>query len=466
MADDDAYDDYGGRGHSKSGNVKKVFKVLCPETLMAKTIGTGGAVRKEIEEATGATLRMSQRNEYYPGTRNRLMSVTADHMDKVLDVLNRIVDFVNDLAGEESQNGKSAGKSSRDDSETFNGKEPGEIVFRCALPAACSGALIGPSGARIKALRQKTGAKVFVENETHDGHQMARVIGPQDAISAALIEVCEVLETEVPEDKIARWASVMSFEGGKGGGKGGKGNKGGNDDRDRDRDRDRNHERGSGGGRDHDRGSGGGRAQDHWDGDRGSGGGRGRSRSRRRDHGGHGDEFRSNLDAITSLSGPHGGFPPGALEMPHQISCDLPNERVGGLIGRKGECINHVQKSTGAKIVFSEAPKNTDAPRTMTITGDPLAVYAAHMMMMKKYHQDQYEEENKRRQEEEQQRRHEDNRHSSRKDDGWRNQKGGAQRGGAEADVNDLQNQLADLQKQLDQAQSQNNKRKGGGKGH
>eukprot|EP00747_Dinoflagellata_sp_TGD_P022113 gnl/TRDRNA2_/TRDRNA2_128914_c1_seq1.p1 gnl/TRDRNA2_/TRDRNA2_128914_c1~~gnl/TRDRNA2_/TRDRNA2_128914_c1_seq1.p1 ORF type:complete len:144 (+),score=43.36 gnl/TRDRNA2_/TRDRNA2_128914_c1_seq1:266-697(+) len=81
-------------------------------------------------------------------------------------------------------------------------------------------------------------------------------------------------------------------------------------------------------------------------------------------------------------------FPAGALAMQHAISCDLPNDKVGSLIGKGGEHITHVEKVSGTKIKFSEADHSTDSPfRTLTIQGALISCYCAHMMMMKKYHE-------------------------------------------------------------------------------
>jgi len=86
-------------------------------------------------------------------------------------------------------------------------------------------------------------------------------------------------------------------------------------------------------------------------------------------------------------------FPAGALDLPHAVSCDLPSNRVGALIGRKGEFVHRVQQVTGTEANFSEAPKGGEViHRTLSITGPLISVYAAHMMMMKKYHEDELRE--------------------------------------------------------------------------
>jgi len=118
-------------------------------------------------------------------------------------------------------------------------------------------------------------------------------------------------------------------------------------------------------------------------------------------------------------------FPPGALDMAHAVTCDLPSQCVGALIGRKGEFINYVQRKTGAKVIFSHVPKNSDVEhRTMTVQGPLIGVYAAHMMMMQRYHE------------------------GAAREEAARARSGDDQT----AHVEELQQQLADIQRQLEEA--------------
>merc|ERR1712039_332819 len=117
---------------------------------------------------------------------------------------------------------------------------------------------------------------------------------------------------------------------------------------------------------------------------------------------------------------------PDRLEIPHAINCELPNKRCGSLIGRKGETVMNVERQTGTKIDFNEAPTGQEY-RVVAITGPLLSCYAAHLMLMKEYHDaEQKEEEEERR-------------------------AAAASGGGSTEDkVAELQNQLAALQRQLD----------------
>merc|ERR1740121_2132930 len=358
--------------------------------MISNLIGVGGATRKGMEEETGARLKISHRDEFFPNSSCRILIISADSVDQLLSVVEQVlVKLVETVEKEQERGGKGARP---EEADTMVGKEPGEYVFRTALPNTCTGRLIGPRGASIKALREDTGAKVFVENETYDGHQMVRVIGPQEAILTALKQVVEIIDLEMGGDRLMEWASVISFGPGKGGRSGGDRGKGGGEPR---RGGDA-YVNGSGAA------EGGGRRtrSPSWDESRAPAFGEfdndmpadaGPAELDERDApGGTGPDHEAALEAMRELISQ---FPEGALDCAHAVSCDLPSHRVGALIGRKGEFVHHVQKVTGTTANFSEAPKGGEVKhRNLTIQGPLMAVYAAHMMMMKKYHEDEERE--------------------------------------------------------------------------
>merc|ERR1719401_1906037 len=124
--------------------------------------------------------------------------------------------------------------------------------------------------------------------------------------------------------------------------------------------------------------------------------------------------------------------------MAHAINCELPKHRIGSLIGKKGAYVDQVEKDTGARVVFTDPPPGEKQEhRTMSITGPLISVYAAHMMMMREYHEAERKEQDREREERE------------------RRNNGGL----SDRKVDELQSQLAALQRQLEDA------RRGGGGG-
>lgn len=405
------------RPRFSDGEGKVGFKALCPDNVVATLIGSKGARRKQLEEETGAKVIMSGRDEYFPGSRCRIVTIVGDDRSRVLAMLERITGYLVDCAAQEQEKGLGKGKSQLED--TLLGKEEGEYVFRLSLPHICSGGLIGTRGERIKRMREEVGAKVFIDNETQNGNQMVRIIGPQSVIAQALDQVLEIIETEVSPEMMADWVSspMQGVE------QKGKGKDGGGKGKGRDKDGG-----GKGKGKDDD-GKGSELCGDfkngnctrgdrcrYSHGDPNGGGHRDeygdfrspprvpivdRRDDRRRDSYRGGDDHNFGYsneeapqgpgadDSLQALSMLMGEFPVGKLDMDYQMSCELPNERVGGLIGKKGDFINYVQQTTGTKIVFEKEGKTSaDSTRTMVLTGPLISVYSAHMMMMKRYHED------------------------------------------------------------------------------
>jgi len=79
------------------------------------------------------------------------------------------------------------------------------------------------------------------------------------------------------------------------------------------------------------------------------------------------------------------------LELDYCISCSLPSAKCGALIGRRGEHVAEVQRMTGASVSVSKKDphEGVDAYRTVTITGQLLSVYAAHMLLMRHYNDEE-----------------------------------------------------------------------------
>lgn len=439
----------GGKAGQNSGlgELRRfVFKVLCSDPYAANIIGKGGDSRRQIEEETGCSMWISKRDEFYPSSRCRLLILHADEDTQVFAAL---TDHMIPKLVEVAEKDKAIEKEIE---VPLLGKEDGEYVFRCALPTFIRGKMIGTKGANIKQLREQSGAKIFVDNDTFEGHQLTRIIGLQDRITKAVKLIHEMVQEEVETEEYGRWAAQQQFSAPAA--QAGRHSDGSHNARDRERvereprdrgdrdrgDRDRDRER--------DRGD---RERDQ----RGGGRERGRDRSppRHRGQGGpqpsdayggreeHGREREWEGDQRRGGPPSRGApppppprkmedmllnlpreFPEGTLEVDYAIRCDLPNSRVGALIGRKGENVREVEATTGTKINFEDGPtEGEDRYRSITITGPLLSVYAAHARLMQTYHKKEYEE----------------------------SQGGGKGRGAPVAAIDDLQSQIASLQNQL-----------------
>jgi RNA-binding protein Nova len=48
-----------------------------PDAVVPIILGKGGAIMREIQQRSGARIRVSQKGEYVPGTTDRIVTITA-----------------------------------------------------------------------------------------------------------------------------------------------------------------------------------------------------------------------------------------------------------------------------------------------------------------------------------------------------------------------------------------------------
>lgn len=66
------------------------------------------------------------------------------------------------------------------------------------------------------------------------------------------------------------------------------------------------------------------------------------------------------------------------------IEIKVPQEKVGGIIGREGCVINKIRSDTGARLNFHDHSRDHgDGPRTLVISGKPSSVFEAEQMVQK-----------------------------------------------------------------------------------
>ena len=308
------------------------FKVLCPEPLASSIIGTKGSTKDRIQEECGCRLVMSNRDEFYPQTRLRLVVIHGDDHESILKAIDRILELLSECAdGErESPGGRRAVEGEAD----FLGKEPNELVMRLAVPVKVGSAIIGPKGAHVQQLKEECSAKVIIDNEHRAGHQACRVAAGYEGLRMVAQRIMERLEEELrarPPDFEA-WANIRSFG---------------------------------------------------WEESQGGKGGHGRPRSRSRDRG-HAvypsPHAGGGMDVLHEAMGQLGE----AVDFEYEITCNFPPEKVSAMIGPGGQIVNTVRQSTNTAIHFDNPGARE---QSMRIRGPLLGVYRAHVMMMRRYHE-------------------------------------------------------------------------------
>lgn len=320
----------GDKGKGMGPRGKFAFKVLCPDTLVTCVLGRGGTYKDQLQEESQCKITLSNRDVFFPGTSYRILVVYGPTPEAVMMVLEKIIEKVVECGGQDQPG-----------SSEYLGKERGEFIFRAAIAEKIFPGLMGSGGGNISAIRRECNAKVFIDNDRLQEHQLVRVIGEPDSITKAVQRINDYVQQHVEEDWFAEWSMIRSFDAQAARWEGA---------------RERSPRRGGGSWN----GGGGG----SWNGNKQSG---------------PVDNFTRDMTALVNE------FEPESLTWDHVITCDLPKQKVSALIGKRGEYSKKVRSETGTQVTF--APENEHGLQTLEIKGPLLSCYAAHALLMRRYHE-------------------------------------------------------------------------------
>eukprot|EP00928_Gymnodinium_smaydae_P062094 TRINITY_DN46028_c0_g1_i1.p1 TRINITY_DN46028_c0_g1~~TRINITY_DN46028_c0_g1_i1.p1 ORF type:complete len:425 (+),score=97.36 TRINITY_DN46028_c0_g1_i1:131-1405(+) len=320
------------------------FKLLCPEELVSYLMGKSGRTKQQIEEETGARFYVSQRDEHYPGTRFRILTLFHESPDGIHDALANIADRAFDAAeAERDRQGNLL-------ADLF-GKQPGEYVLCGAVPHKIASFIIGKGGEKVKSIRAQCQCHVNIDPQDHSDHQLIEITAQPEGLRAALAAIYDCVQDAVGNESLASWgnssptvagAAAEPPRHGKGGGRGSS-----------PRRRSRSPHRRSPSPRGH--------RWEEWP----------------QEGGGSPEALQAALD----------DFPEGSADADYSIQCELPRDKVSALIGKAGSNIKEVHRLSGAKIVFEDLPHGPPEHQLMVVKGPLINVYHAHALMMRRYHE-------------------------------------------------------------------------------
>mmetsp|Transcript_118554 Transcript_118554/g.340407 ORF Transcript_118554/g.340407 Transcript_118554/m.340407 type:complete len:337 (+) Transcript_118554:134-1144(+) len=293
------------------------LKILLPQTLAAAIIGKGGAVIAEMRTRCQSRLSLTDYGEVYPGTECRVLTAQAKDEEHLNDVVEQVIATLAEYV-----------KKSKDPE---NMGVEGDMKLKTLMPKAAVGGIIGKGGAKIKELRDSSGAKISIIEPSGTGpgaDQLVSLSGSSESLGSAMKEVNKQIQSLKDEQWFSSWLSTT----------------------------------GTGAGGWYEPMPGGPAAYGY--GGYGGGGGRG-------------------VDALVRIAQT---LPPYVMEDSRgfALSCVVPKRLVGGLIGRGGSGTKEVQARTGAKISIRDIPDDPDN-RSLSISGPLASTCAAYMLMMRRY---------------------------------------------------------------------------------
>lgn len=77
-------------GDVSSGVQAYLLKMLCPRECVGNIIGKGGSVISELNVTTGARIKISQNNEFFPQTNDRVIVISGS-TEKIASALTELI---------------------------------------------------------------------------------------------------------------------------------------------------------------------------------------------------------------------------------------------------------------------------------------------------------------------------------------------------------------------------------------
>jgi len=311
----------GGKGGSSKGvtdaaSVQFALKILAPDPLAAAIIGKGGETIANMRSSCQSKLGLTDQGDLYPSTDSRVFTAQSSSEENLNEVVKQVISCMSDMAS-----------ASAGDSESYD-----DLKLKILVPRAAVGGVIGKGGERIKAIRERSGAKINISDATYagpDADQTITIGGTAEALMAAMADINSHVQALSKESWFAAWASnpgTMSSQS-----YGGSGQHGNN-------------------------------------------------------YGSMGYNYYSANPGINEMINIAQSLPPYVMEDARgfALSCVVPSRLVGGLIGRGGAGTKEVQSMTKTKISIREIPDDPNN-NSLNINGPLSNLCCAYMLMMKRY---------------------------------------------------------------------------------
>lgn len=133
------------------------LKVLIPSIAAGAIIGKGGETITQIQKETGANIKMSKANDFYPGTSERVCLITGSG-ESVQKVHNFIMARI------------------RDKPDPNPKPVEGEMKVKILVPNTTAGMIIGKGGIYIRQIKDDSGAYVQISQKSKDMNLPERCI--------------------------------------------------------------------------------------------------------------------------------------------------------------------------------------------------------------------------------------------------------------------------------------------------
>ena len=160
-----------------------LLKILVPNYAAGAIIGKGGQNIIQLQNTYGARIKLSQNNDHYPGTQERIGVITGG-VDKVIDLHKYVMDKI------------------RSEATFAHGAvidEARQKQVKIIVPNGTAGLLIGKGGSMIRSLMEQSGSKIIISNKDQEqvrGERIVTISGSTEENEEACRLVIEKVATD------------------------------------------------------------------------------------------------------------------------------------------------------------------------------------------------------------------------------------------------------------------------------
>ena len=150
-----------------------MLKTMVPNHIAGSIIGKKGQTIQILQEQTGAKLKLSSANEFYPGTGERVVVVQGE-LHQILAMLDLITEKIRS-----ELSGRDGGMPDRCN------------MVKLIIPNSTAGMVIGKGGCFIRGITGDTGAKLQISQKDLEisGERVITITGEPEQVKAAVAAV-------------------------------------------------------------------------------------------------------------------------------------------------------------------------------------------------------------------------------------------------------------------------------------
>lgn len=184
---DESNDGYYNKRSNGGGNNKPLLKILVPNFIAGKLIGKGGSNINELQSTYSACIQLSANKEFYPGTEDRIVTVSAE-TEQIIRFTNYMIEHV--LEEQDSE------KNSRHD-------------VKLVVTNVAAGLVIGKGGSTIKEIQEQSCAKINI-SKRDEGVSNERVLVISGDVQQRL-QACNKIIEKMAEEPDKMSSSTVKY---------------------------------------------------------------------------------------------------------------------------------------------------------------------------------------------------------------------------------------------------------------